>query len=262
MDIITHTLSGVAVASVIINLKKFSFKQSAVILGFGALGGCLPDIDVISMWSGFDGTFGQWFNLNETGRNIYTAKYWYSHHAFFHSLLASILFTGLLATLSGLRQKITKGVALLQGFQIGGLASFFFAYNIHLVEDMLTPSSAWGGVAYFWPSPVYIGGWGKIWWWNNYDIFGIVLILLTFNLIWRSFVKKQLLARVSAVLSFAVGVTLISYQVNTREVDYNYSQPIEFKSLESQSLDEQKVILGDPLFNMMIKLDQKVPVHF
>jgi hypothetical protein len=36
-------------------------------------------------------SFGQWFNLSHSGRVIYGEKFWYSHHAFFHSIVASLL---------------------------------------------------------------------------------------------------------------------------------------------------------------------------
>jgi hypothetical protein len=48
---------------------------------------------------------------------------------------------------------------------------------------MPTPASTWGGVNFFWPFKTYIGGTGHIWWWNNYDIFLIVVAVIIINLI-------------------------------------------------------------------------------
>lgn len=53
---------------------------------------------------------------------------------------------------------------------------FFLAGTFHLLEDMPTPDNIWGGVRIFFPFEVYIGGWNYIWWWNNYDLFLIILL--------------------------------------------------------------------------------------
>jgi hypothetical protein len=61
------------------------------VIGFSGLGGALPDFDAISLWSGFDKTFGKLFNLSNSGEVIYFSKFWYSHHGFLHSILASVI---------------------------------------------------------------------------------------------------------------------------------------------------------------------------
>ena len=261
MDIITHTLSGVAVATVVINVKSFSFKQSSIILGVATLGGCLPDIDVISLWSGFDASIGQWFSL-QPGRHIYSAKYWYSHHAFFHSLLASVLFTVLVGLVAFGKQLVKQGFSRPTSFQVSLMLVFFMAYNIHLLEDMLTPSSTWGGVAYLWPNPVYIGGWGKIWWWNNYDVFGIVVLVIGLNLLVKLILKRRSVAGYTSLVVFFMGFSLSTYLVNSRNISYNYSRSGEFRNLEQQSLKEQKDLLGDRIYHVMLRIDRMIPVSF
>ena len=91
MDILTHTLSGLATATVVASFSDRSPVGKGFILLAGAIGGAFPDIDAISMWSKFDETFGTWFNLPFTGREIYSMKLWYSHHSFFHSLPGAVL---------------------------------------------------------------------------------------------------------------------------------------------------------------------------
>ena len=48
-------------------------------------------------------------------------------------------------------------------------------------RDRQYVDTVWNGVNFFWPSKYYIGGTGDIWWWNNYDIFLIVLSVVLTN---------------------------------------------------------------------------------
>jgi hypothetical protein len=113
LDILSHSLSGLALGTVLASFAQGPRRKLAI-LGIATFGGALPDLDAISMWSGFDRTFGSWFQLNQSGRFIYSAKFWYSHHAFFHSLLAPLLWLGLYYGLNlawkGLSQKISPVV--------------------------------------------------------------------------------------------------------------------------------------------------------
>lgn len=99
MDILTHTLCGVAAGTVLAGFSRKSPKYKLSVIAVSGVGGALPDMDAISLWSKFDGTFGAIFQLNHSGKEIYTSKFWYSHHAFFHSVLAGILFSLLLGFL-------------------------------------------------------------------------------------------------------------------------------------------------------------------
>ncbi len=100
MNILTHCISGLlsGTAVGICSSKKTSFRIGCTF--FGGLGGIIPDVDVISLWSGFDSSLGSWFQLTQKGREIYNGDWWYSHHNFTHSiscmLLLSILLMGLI----------------------------------------------------------------------------------------------------------------------------------------------------------------------
>jgi len=94
MDILSHTLSGIAVGTVaaaFVRKSRNSAKKKALIILSGALAGAIPDIDAISLWSGFDNAIGSPLGLNYSGREIYFGKLWYSHHGMFHSLFMGLL---------------------------------------------------------------------------------------------------------------------------------------------------------------------------
>lgn len=264
MDILTHTLSGLAVGSVVATFSnKGILHQSKIILA-SAFAGALPDLDAISYWSGFDATFGTLFNLPAPGRDIYSAKYWYSHHAFMHSLVAGLFFAFTLIVGSYLwrrktrnwRRTISDNRLLATGFILG--------FTVHLLEDMPTPAASWGGVNFLWPSASYIGGTGDIWWWNNYDIFLIVVSVIIINLVlsfihrWARFNLKAL-----TVCVFAVGFGLSVFQIKTRDFDFAYTgSTSRFQEFESKSKELQQEILGDKLFYMMEKFDHSLSIYF
>jgi len=267
MDIVTHTLSGVAIGSVLINQSQKGIYSKAAILFFGALGGGFPDLDAISMWTGFDSTFGKWLSLNLTGKEIYSAKLWYSHHAFFHSVLSALVFTILIGAIFLFIQKYVvskNNLSVREYIRDYGfiLLSFFLGYVIHLFEDMLTPSSSWGGVAFLWPSAKYIGGWGNIWWWNNYDVFLIVCSVIALNFMLALLRFKKQLKRKLAVFVLVAGIFTASFQVKNRGSNYNYSKTMRYQRLEQMSLERQKEILGEDLFYIMQKIDRLMPVYF
>lgn len=56
---------------------------------------------------------------------------------------------------------------------------------------------------------------------------------------------------------------LISYQVNTRGVDFAYTgHTSHFQDYEAKSLAIQKRILGDKMYRLMVWFDGKLPVYF
>ena len=264
MDILTHTLSGFAVGTVVSGFSKLTIKEKLKIFFIAGLGGAFPDIDGISLWSKFDDTFGKFFNLSHTGRQIYYGKFWYSHHAFFHSLLASLLigcFIFLLffifeSKFKNFKSSINRNKLLLIGFIIG--------YNIHLFEDMPTPASVWGGINYFWPLKTYIGGTGNIWWWNNYDIFLIVASVLVINLILHiigRFVNFNL--QKFTIVVFIAGFILIFHQIKHRGYSFYYTgHTRKYQIFEQKSKEIQRKILGNKLFYLMEQFDKKLPIYF
>jgi membrane-bound metal-dependent hydrolase YbcI (DUF457 family) len=254
MDILSHGLSGVAAATVVSAFTQTSWKQKLLIGGVGLLGGVLPDIDVISAWSGFDATFGKWFNLQQPGKEIFWSTHWYSHHVFTHSLLAAVLFT-LLGL--GLFKTIYRYKVLLSTMMPYAIA-FFAGYLLHLFEDMITPGGSWKGIAFFWPSSQFVGGWGKTYWWNNYDLFLIISGTIVLNTIVLLFRYKT---RLLTLLGFGVALLLFIIQVERRQKDFKEQFALG-KNHEEASLAIQHQYLGSTTYQFMVQLDELIPVAF
>lgn len=268
MDILTHTLSGIAIGTVISSFSKKGFGEKLIIIAMSGFGGALPDFDAITLWSHFDNVFGKILGLHHTGKEIYFSKFWYSHHAIFHSILASIVIALFIGLTIFLLKKVfsKKSDNILSEYKDNFLILFGFicGFIIHLFEDMPTPSYVWGGVNLFWPSRLYIGGTGDIWWWNNYDIFLIVIGVVIINvliLILSRFIRFD--ARKFTVSVFLIGSILCLIQIKTRGYSFNYKEDASrFKEFEEKSKEIQKRILGDYLFKQMVKFDTKVGVNF
>lgn len=270
MDILTHVVVGVAIGSTLVICSKNSnpFKKISIV-GAGALGGALPDVDAISLWSGFDASFGKLFGLQHSGKQIYFGKYWYSHHGFMHSLLASIIMGLLFLFLSYCVKQHFRNLSLKSfGLFVKNNSilyiSFLLGYIAHLFCDMLTPASTWGGVNLLYPLKTYVGGWGAIWWWNNYDIFLIVITLITIN-VFLLMLGKWIKAKTKiAVVSLFLAVLLIAVQVKTRRFDFNYTgySAKTYQINEAKSKEIQKKLLGKKLYTQMEKFDNKIPLNF
>ncbi len=145
-----------------------------------------------------------------------------------------------------------------------GLIGFISGYILHLFEDMPTPSGSWGGVNFFWPSKTYIGGTADIWWWNNYDIFLIAVLVILLNSaihFARRFYnfKHQLI--VTIVFLACIGISF--NQIKTRPGYLAKGQGKSKEHLtEEGSLRIQRAILGDWLFGKMEEFDDWVVVYF
>ncbi len=269
MDILTHTLSGVAVGTVAAGFSDYGQQNKLKIILLSGFGGALPDIDAISLWSGFDSTIGNFFNLSVSGKEIYSSKFWYSHHAFTHSLIAGLLFAVSIGIISYLIEtifKISKSKSLINSINKNKvmIIGFFLGFVIHLIEDMPTPASTWGGINFFWPSKSYIGGTGDIWWWNNYDIFLIVVLVIFLNIIliiikrYINFNLKKLTVGV-----FIIGFTIALIQIKTRDFDFAYvGHAKNYQQFENKSKQIQKDILGDRLYKIMESFDNKLKIYF
>lgn len=269
MDILTHTISGLAIGTVVVSLinKKNNGKAGIIILS--GIGGALPDLDAISLWSGFDRTFGKFFTLPHSGKVIYSEKFWYSHHAFMHSIFAGLLFAIILGIIFYVIKRFLYKYRVLNFTDSFAsiklkLSGFFLGFLIHLIEDMPTPASMWGGVRLFFPSSTYIGGTGEIWWWNNYDIFLIVSLIFAVNVLLitlRYFVKFNLKVFTSIIL--LAGFTSTYWQIKTREFSFAYSgHSDQFQLYETKSKELQKEILGKKLYVIMANFDRKIKVSF
>lgn len=244
-----------AIASCAVSILPFESKERFKYLLLGGFVAAFPDIDAITMWSKWDAVFG----TAQKGGDIYSDDHWYSHHGFFHSILAGLL----LVFLIFLVQKISSKKNF-ESKHYAMLGFLFLGYIAHLLEDMPTPHSVWGGVQLFFPSDMYVGGLGKIWWWNNYDIFLILVSIIIFNVIWSHvpFVKDRYRKTVH-VLMTCILMGLIVHQMNTRMFSYAYTgNTNRYMSYERQSLEEQERILPSFLFKLMTELDKKIPLAF
>jgi membrane-bound metal-dependent hydrolase YbcI (DUF457 family) len=266
MDIISHTLSGIAVGTLVASFSKLGAKHKASIILIGGLGGALPDFDAISLWSKFDAVIGVLFNLNHSGSQIYFGKFWYSHHGAFHSLFTPLFLLTLFTVIIALKKRWFAYVKFKNGvikYKLQYLA-FFFGFTVHLLEDMPTPASVWGGVNLFFPSSNYVGGFGNIWWWNNYDLVLIIVAVILLNILIGLISTKHFSLKIKSTLGiFTLGVSLFIFQINTRPIDFAYDGfENDYNKMEEQSKNIQKDILGENLYGIMEAIDNKIPLYF
>ena len=245
MDILTHTVSGAFAGVLISSYSNFADTDKIKLIIFGAIAGFLPDIDVITMWSGFDETIGKFFNLTQSGKEIYSDKLWYSHHSLSHSFTIISIY---LIILSIFTKKTPYFI------------TFFLAYSIHLFEDLPTPDRIWQGVRLFYPNDTYYGGYSYIWWWNNYDIFLIISIsfLISFFILFFDFKYIKIIISIIFISSLFLTIN----QIRNRNINFSYSTQKEHKILEKKSLELQKNILGNKIFKIMRKFDKKIKIPF
>ena len=266
MDILSHTFSGLAIGATAMHFSNKGTKHKFSIIFVSGIAAFFPDLDVFSHWSGFDSTFGEWFDLKESGVNIYHQKRWYSHHGLFHSLLMAVIFSVFCALIS----IFFKGWKTWKTSLIGRAPFYwgvFSAYLVHLFEDMPTPDFVWGGVAFMFPSVDYWGGNGQIWWWNNYDLFLIIFLIFLLVLILAllgKLLRKSMKWIALFFLLTAIGVYL--YQINHRGYDFNYTgfsgHHAKWYENEVKSKAIQKEILGEDLYKLMLKFDNSIPIWF
>lgn len=263
MDILSHTLSGVAAGTAAATLTSRDWKFKLYLVIIGGMAGALPDIDALSLWSKFDNTFGHWFNLSFSGKEIYFGKLWYSHHAAMHSVVAALVVASIgMFSVRIIDQKRNGKVCL--NTLVLTFVTLSCAFMFHLFEDMPTPHCVWGGVNLFWPNSTYVGGFGKIWWWNNYDLFLLICgVIITNSVILLLSQFKLTLPRFSGVATLLIGASLMIGQINSRQHNYNYKgHTIDYVLLENQSKEEQEAILGSSLYSFMEWFDNKIPLNF
>lgn len=244
MDILTHTLAGAAAgAGLCLLLRPGRCIWPGALVG--ALGGFLPDLDVLSRAPGFDTTLGAWLDL-PPGTEIYTGTRWYSHHHLTHSLLAALAAGGLALIVLWRRREHR----LLAGaLSLGWLA--------HLLLDLPTPPGPWGGVQLLWPHPAMVGGLGWCWWFNNYDLLLLLAGALVALLGLGALRGRPLRARIGAT-SIIAGVLLLgSLQLHRRQVDYATGV---YADLDQASLQEQERLLGAGPARLLRQVDQATPL--
>jgi hypothetical protein len=139
---------------------------------------------------------------------------------------------------------------------------FVVGYLLHLFGDMPTTASVWGGVNLFFPDSNYIGGSGKIWWWNNYDIFLLLVLCIIVNGILLLAFKRHI-QHTAIVIVATLTLLCIEIQINTRQYDYAYSgNTTRYSEMEQQSKQEQESILGNRIYSAMEWLDKRLPLPF
>ncbi len=268
MDILSHTLTGVAVGTVVSSFSKKGFKRKLLIILVSGFGGALPDFDAFSLWSKFDATVGQFLGLSHSGAYIYFGKLWYSHHGALHSVTLGVLLPLLFCPLVfGIKKVKNKQLTSLGSFFNGNLLliiGFSLGFCLHLLEDTPTPHCVWGGVRLLFPSEVYIGGFGKIWWWNNYDIFLLIVAVILLNALLHLLNNWfTIRIKVATISVFIFGLILSLYQVNTRGFDFNYvGHTSDYNNYEQKSKDIQKDILGETLYGFMVDFDNSIGLNF
>jgi hypothetical protein len=140
---------------------------------------------------------------------------------------------------------------------------------MHLLGDLPTPSLTWGGIKLFWPLSVAIGGSGHIWWWNNYDIFLIIAGCCAINMaiiILYHYWKKPFI-RYFPLFIFIGSFIAIFQQIDQRNINFadtGHTKRIweRYGEYEIKSLEIQKEILGEKLYDIMTKVDQKLTFYF
>jgi len=268
MDILTHTLSGITAATAIAAFSNRSLWKKSLLIACGAAGAILPDIDAITRWPGFDAVIGSTLGLSQGGGSIYYGNHWYSHHNFTHSLAAGAIFTLLGALLWYLGHRwspIARSPANFIQDKKGFFSAFFMGYTLHLLGDLPTPGSIWHGIKLFWPLATPVGGFGHIWWWNNYDIF---LLLLAGSLAGTSlvflnhFLKMRSLRYLPAMLGLVIFSATL-YQIAHRPIRFSGpGSSFSHAENERQSLAIQKTILGEKLYGIIGAMDRHLKIPF
>ena len=272
MDIISHTLSGIAISTIVAAISKKALWEKGLIVFCGGLGGALADIDSISLWSRFDSTIGAFFHLPHKGSDIYFSNYWYSHHNFAHSLVGGLIITLCLFVIFSLPVTVfSKNDSRRNMFRRIGVywVVLFLGYVMHLLGDLPTPSLTWGGIKLFWPLPVAIGGTGHIWWWNNYDIFLIIGGCCAINIgmiILYPILKKPFIRYLPLFICIGSFIAIL-HQIDQRNVNFantGYTKGYweRYWEHDIKSLEIQKEILGEKLYDIMTNADRKLTFYF
>ncbi len=262
MDLLTHIVSGAAAGTILCPVnKKNSISVPAILAG--AAGGAVPDIDALSLWSGFDKYIAPVFQITRSGKTLYFGKDWYSHHGFFHSLAAGALISIFIFFVIYITTRL-KEEKLHRAKHLRGISSFYLGYIAHLAGDIPTPSCVLGGVNLLWPSKEYVGGTGSIWWWNNYDLFIIILTGLALNILLITLLYKlNVRAARFSLLIPVLTLTMVLFQISNRKNDYAYRGfTPAYNQLEKKSLNEQKEVLGERIYRIMTRLDRRINIHF
>jgi len=137
---ITHAAAGLAIAS-------FFPIQSVAVFGFAVLGALLPDIDHPSSY---------------LGRYFKSLKWFTKHRAFFHSIIAAVLFT---VAVHAMNVQI--------GWPVTYSFAFLFGYLSHLGLDAWTKE----GITPFYPVNLRVKGKRKVGSLSEYVLLVLLVIV-------------------------------------------------------------------------------------
>jgi hypothetical protein len=116
----------------------------------------------------------------------------------------------------------------------------------------------------FFPLHTYIGGWGNVWWWNNYDLFLILVLCCAINIAWLFItLRKHTRTRTVPVVVTLAAFVWMTVQISSRRTDYAYEgHTVRYTEMEAASKTEQQRILGPKLYRLMEKFDKALPFFF
>lgn len=264
MDVVTQIIAGLLIGTVVAGFVMCRPAQRFKIVLAGGLGGIFPEVDTLSLMPWFDRTLGKWMGINQSGIDIYFGNEWFSHQAFTHSLLGLLCCTGAIWFLNILFY--THVIKHARTWKAAGsyLAPYFIAfaggYLLHLMLDLFTPAGPWGGIRLFFPMDVYIGGWGKLWWWNNYDIILVLFLGLMMNVL--SLISIPIMDRKMKIIpSMVLALALIGISIQIHSRHFNFNQP-GYMGREAASHHIQQQVLAPPVYEAMAWVDQRLPVYF
>lgn len=230
MHLISHIGSGICLGSIVYSLKRGNHEKSPftipLLIGAGAM---LPDLDGVSIF----------FN-----HSVYYSSFWYSHHGALHSLFGIIpvsILVSLLITRVG--RRVFENKFLHSHLSIFGL--LYIGSVIHILEDLPCPPGPWQGLMVFWPlSTERYGGWGNIWWLDEYSmavttigsICSMIILLVIANRQWArvAMLKALLVCSNSYVLFLTIRFVLFS----------KYVDPVQWEA-------HQRVLLGDFIYSVV-----------
>lgn len=264
MDILINVFIGLGIGTALAAWNRSRPAQQVKLMLMGAFGALLPSLDEITLLPYFDSTIGKWFGLQESGVEIFMGKHWYSHQSFMHSIFADVLFSILILLSMGIIYRyVIHGARTLKcslGYTSIYAFTFSISYLIHLLGDLTAPAGPWGGVRLFFPMETYIGGWGMTWWWNNYDLTLVLLVVVVANLIliaWIPPLKKGM--RYLPAFICGVAFLLISWQLSSRGYNFNREG---YDCRERASHHIQEDILGKRIHRVMVKIDNNLPFYY
>lgn len=233
MHLTTHICAGTCIGSLTaLHVKGLGHKSKGIVVLLFMIGSALPDIDAISVLF---------------SHKIFYANHWFSHRGAMHSVFGLIISSALVA--------VCYAIAIHQKSQLNSLQRFWMAFTLifiggglHLLSDLPTPSTPWGGLMLFWPfSSVRVGGFGNIWWVNEY------LMLLFSTAAFVCLVSIYVLEKDSRAIKSCKAIVMITnlfafFLVSHFILTSKYIDP-------SQWANHQVALMGEPVYEFVKEIN-------